>query len=78
MTNIFFFAGANRRTQSKGNWKAAGFTPRRHFFFGANRITHLHGGQFWTMGNFDLLGGQSNLLGGHLPLIYLPEGSLLS
>ena len=40
----------------------------------------LLGGQFWAMGRFDLLGGQSNLLGGQIPtqlnVIYVPDWRL--
>ena len=42
------------------------------FFCGQN---NLPGGQFWVMGKFNSLGGQSNLLGGQMPTqltCYLP------
>ena len=40
---------------------------------------NLLDGQFWAMGRFNLLGGQSNLLGGHLLTqltCYLPPWDL--
>ena len=39
-------------------------------------LDNLLGGQFWAMGSFNLLGGQSNLLGGQMPTqltCYLPR-----
>ena len=42
------------------------------FFCGQDSLL---GGQFWAMGRFNLLGGQSNLLGGQMPTqltCYLP------
>ena len=34
---------------------------------GAIFLLNLQGGQFWAMGRFNLLDGQSNLLGGQMP-----------
>ena len=49
-----------------------------HFFCGQDSLL---GWQFWAMGRFNLLGGQSNLLGGQMPTqltCYLPPWCRLS